>query len=470
MVRPGTLRALPVWCGFDGVFERNPTQKVTVGCLIAVAAVSAAEAQEQPLPPVTVDAPIARPKPAAAKPSPEQIRARNALRRIAREKSAAAARAKLEAEAAAKKQAAQQDPYADPAAPYKADRLASPKFSEPIGNTPKSITVLTREVLDDKDATSLKDVARTTAGVTIGTGEGGNAFGDRFFIRGFDARNDVFVDGIRDPAVNIRENFFTEQIEILKGPSSTIDGRGTTGGALNIVTKQATTEASFYNADSKFASDNTKRVTFDVNQVISPTLAIRMDGMWQNANVLGARLYHRRSLGRFGSREMDADQQFQPLGKLHTHQPQRAARLRRSLQHRRRCAGHVAGRSARDLLWIRQSRFSDRAAGYRNLDRRFQGQRLCGGDQQVQRRALGPQLYRHDSRAGRRQQWQLQLARWQLRQSKPGQLDGLPQSAEPLSGHRRTGRPIVRDDQVRYRPGAQHARHRRGNFARNRQH
>ncbi len=53
MVRPGTLRALPVWRGFDGVFERNPTQKVTVGCLIAVAAVSAAEAQEQPLPPVT---------------------------------------------------------------------------------------------------------------------------------------------------------------------------------------------------------------------------------------------------------------------------------------------------------------------------------------------------------------------------------------------------------------------------------
>ena len=145
--------------------------------------------------------------------------------------------------------------------------------------------MLTREVLQDKDATSLKEVARTTPGVTIGTGEGGNAFGDRFFIRGFDARNDVFVDGIRDPAVNIRENFFTEQIEILKGPSSTLDGRGTTGGALNIVTKQATTESSFYIANSKFASDATKRVTLDVNQVINPTLAIRLDGMWQNADV-----------------------------------------------------------------------------------------------------------------------------------------------------------------------------------------
>ena len=158
------------------------------------------------------------------------------------------------------------------------------KFTQPIVNTPKTITVLTKELLEDKDATSLKEVGRTTAGVTLGTGEGGNAFGDRFFIRGFDARNDVFVDGIRDPAVNIRENFFTEQIEILKGPSSTIDGRGTTGGALNIVTKQAE-DRNFYNAESTLASDDTKRFTFDVNQVISPTLAIRMDGMAQDADV-----------------------------------------------------------------------------------------------------------------------------------------------------------------------------------------
>jgi catecholate siderophore receptor len=282
-LRPSSLRAVPRMYERYVVLDGGATQKVSVGCLIAVAAMSAAEAQEQPLPPVTVEAPIARPKPPApAKLTAEQRRVRAAVRRIAREKAAALAKQQA---AEAKAQAARQDPYADPAAPYKADRLASPKFSEPIADTPRSVTVLTREVLDDKDATSLKEVGRTTAGVTIGTGEGGNAFGDRFFIRGFDARNDVFVDGIRDPAVNIRENFFTEQIEILKGPSSTIDGRGTTGGALNIVTKQATTEASFYTADSKFASDATRRVTFDVNQVISPTLAFRMDGMWQNANV-----------------------------------------------------------------------------------------------------------------------------------------------------------------------------------------
>ena len=262
--------------------EATPGRKVTLGCLIAVASISGAEAQA-PLAPVTVEAPVAKKKQTAAKPTAEQLRVRAAVRRAAREKAAQAAAAAAAAAATAAL-APDRDPYADPAAPYKADRLASQKFAEPIVNTPKSITVLTRQVLDDKDATSLKEVARTTAGVTLGTGEGGNAFGDRFFIRGFDARNDVFVDGIRDPAVSIRENFFTEQIEILKGPSSTIDGRGTTGGALNIVTKQAT-DRSFYNADTTIAGDGTRRVTFDVNQVISPTLAVRMDGMWQNANI-----------------------------------------------------------------------------------------------------------------------------------------------------------------------------------------
>ncbi|MGA8499523.1 MAG: TonB-dependent siderophore receptor [Xanthobacteraceae bacterium] len=278
---PRSLRSICVTEIISGTLDSNPTRKVTVGCLIAVASITGAEAQQSTLAPVTVDAPVVRKKPAATKPSAEQLRVRNALRRAARAKQAAQAAA---AAANAAALAPDRDPYADPAAPYKADRLASPKFPEPIINTPRSITVITKDVLQDKDATSLKDVARTTAGVTLGTGEGGNAFGDRFFIRGFDARNDVFVDGIRDPAVNIRENFFTEQVEILKGPSATIDGRGTTGGAINIITKQAT-DRNFYNADATIASDSTRRITFDVNQVINPTLSVRVVGMAQDAGV-----------------------------------------------------------------------------------------------------------------------------------------------------------------------------------------
>jgi outer membrane receptor for monomeric catechols len=68
---------------------------------------------------------------------------------------------------AAPMQAADRDPYADPVAPYKADRLSS-RESQPILNTPGQVTVLTRQILDDKNATTLRDALSTTAGVTVG--------------------------------------------------------------------------------------------------------------------------------------------------------------------------------------------------------------------------------------------------------------------------------------------------------------
>ncbi len=179
------------------------------------------------------------------------------------------------------------DPYADPDAPYKADRLSSNKFSEPVLNTAKSETVLTQEALEDKNATTLREVLRSTAGITLGSGEGGNAFGDRFFIRGFDARNDVFIDGVRDAGVSIRENFDDEQVEILRGPASSFAGRGTTGGALNIVTKEAQ-DADFYNATVEGGlGDATRRGTVDINKTISSVLDVRLNGMVQYADVAG---------------------------------------------------------------------------------------------------------------------------------------------------------------------------------------
>ncbi|MGA7073786.1 TonB-dependent receptor, partial [Bradyrhizobium sp.] len=211
------------------------------------------------------------------------VRARNALRRAARRQ-----QAKPTPAVATPALAPDRDRYADPAAPYKGDCLqASGKFPEPLLNTPKTVTVLTKDIIEDKNATTLKQAILSTAGVALGSGEGGNAFGDRFFIRGFDARNDVFIDGVRDSGVSVRENFFTEQIEILRGPASSFAGRGTTGGAINIVTKEAQTDKSFYNMDTTFGTDQTKRITVDVNQVISPTFAVRAGGMFQDADVAG---------------------------------------------------------------------------------------------------------------------------------------------------------------------------------------
>jgi len=280
---PRSLRSVAVRKSFGNNIDAATGKTVSaVAGLIAVASCSGAEAQTS-VPPVAVEAPVARPRPVASKPTAEQIRARNALRRAAQRQQAATAPV-----APTDAPAADRNPYADPAAPYKVDHVqAGGKFPEKLVDTPKSITVLSKEVLEDKNATTLKQAILSTAGVTLGTGEGGNAFGDRFFIRGFDARNDVFIDGVRDAGVSVRENFFTEQVEILRGPGSTFAGRGTAGGAINIVTKQATTEKSFYNMDTTFGTDRTKRVVLDVNQVINPTWSVRAGGMFQDAGVAG---------------------------------------------------------------------------------------------------------------------------------------------------------------------------------------
>ena len=284
---PRSLRAIVAAQGLDTASDNHSGKKVSaVAGLIAAASFSgSAHSQQTSLPPVTVDAPVERPRHVASKPSPEQVRARNALRRATQRNQPAAAPLPFPQAGGL---APDRSPYADPVAPYKVDRLqASSKFPEPLLNTPKTVTVLSKEVLEDKNATTLKQAILSTAGVTLGTGEGGNAFGDRFFIRGFDARNDIFIDGVRDPGVSVRENFFTEQVEILRGPASSFAGRGTTGGAINIVTKQATTENSFYNMDTTFGTDKTKRVVLDVNQVLNPTFAVRAGGLFQDAGVAG---------------------------------------------------------------------------------------------------------------------------------------------------------------------------------------
>jgi catecholate siderophore receptor len=281
---PRSLRSSAAMNSVNEKFENYSGRKVSaVAGLMAVASFSGAEAQQSNLPPVTVDAPVARPRPAATAPSRDQIRARNALRRAARRSQPAPVPFPN-----AGGLSPDRNPYADAAAPYKVDHIqASGKFPEPLLNTPKTVTVISKDVLADENATSLKQAVLNTAGVTLGTGEGGNAFGDRFFVRGFDTRNDIFIDGVRDSGVSVRENFFTEQIEILRGPGSSFAGRGTTGGAINIVTKQATTEKSFYNMDTTFSTDPGARVTLDVNQVISPTLAIRAGGVFQDSDVAG---------------------------------------------------------------------------------------------------------------------------------------------------------------------------------------
>src|SRR5258707_14556111 len=153
---PRSLRFEAAVNSLGQTVENNSGKKVSaVAGLIAVASFSGAEAQQSNLPPVTVDAPVARPRPAASKPSPDQVRARTALRRAGSRSQPAQVAAGPFPNAGGLRP--DRNPYADAAAPYKVDRLqASGKFPEPLLNTPKTVTVLSKEILEDKNATTLK--------------------------------------------------------------------------------------------------------------------------------------------------------------------------------------------------------------------------------------------------------------------------------------------------------------------------
>lgn len=179
------------------------------------------------------------------------------------------------------------NPNADPEAPYKIDRSSNGKFTEAVRDTPKSITIIPKEVIEDVGATTFRDLARVTPGVTLGTGEGGNAFGDRIFIRGFEARNDIYIDGMRDPGVSSREVFAIEQVEIVKGPSSAFMGRGTTGGSVGLQSKRAQFGNNFVVAELTGGTDEMLRGTVDANYQLGETVALRVNGAYHTADTPG---------------------------------------------------------------------------------------------------------------------------------------------------------------------------------------
>ena len=169
---------------------------------------------------------------------------------------------------------------------YQTEKASSQKYTAPLVDTPRSVTVIPQQVLQDTAATSLQDALRTGPGITFGAGEGGNPQGDRPFIRGFDAQSDMYLDGVRDAGGQTREIFDIESIEVSKGPNSTFGGRGSAGGSLNMVSKTAKA-GDFLNGGFTYGSDQTRRYTLDVNRQFLDTAAFRLNLMSHEQNVAG---------------------------------------------------------------------------------------------------------------------------------------------------------------------------------------
>ncbi|MDB6133003.1 MAG: TonB-dependent siderophore receptor family protein [Verrucomicrobiales bacterium] len=148
---------------------------------------------------------------------------------------------------------------------YKPETVSSPKYTQPLRDIPQTITVIPQTVIQAQGATSLRDVLRNVPGISMQAGEGGGGLpGDNLSIRGFNSRTDLFVDGVRDYGSYSRDPYNIEQVEVAKGPASSTAGRGSTGGAINLVTKTPKAE-SFYRSDITGGTDDLFRGTIDIN-------------------------------------------------------------------------------------------------------------------------------------------------------------------------------------------------------------
>jgi catecholate siderophore receptor len=156
------------------------------------------------------------------------------------------------------------------------------RVQTPLRDIPQSVTVINRAVMEAQGATSLADALRSVPGITIGAAEGGT-IGNNFNLRGFSARTDLYLDGMRDRGQVYRDVFSLEAVEVLKGASSMLFGRGATGGVINQVSKVPSLTP--YNEVSVTGGTQPSlRVTADLNQPLSETSAFRISAMGQDVH------------------------------------------------------------------------------------------------------------------------------------------------------------------------------------------
>ncbi|MBX3563497.1 MAG: TonB-dependent receptor [Sphingomonas sp.] len=161
-----------------------------------------------------------------------------------------------------------------------------PKSTAPLVNTPRSVVVLPAQVIEQTGSASLSEALRTVPGITFGAAEGGNPIGDRPFIRGFDGQGSTFVDGVRDIAAQTREVFATDQVQIVRGSDSTLGGRGSAGGSINIISKLPVS-GNFVRANASYGTADYKRFTVDLNQELGHNIGVRIAALYHDQDVAG---------------------------------------------------------------------------------------------------------------------------------------------------------------------------------------
>ncbi len=155
--------------------------------------------------------------------------------------------------------------------------VTATKTDTPLLDIPQSISVVTREQLEDQAHHSLADVLRYIPGTTVGQGEGNR---DQITLRGQNTTADFFLDGVRDDVQYYRGLYNIERVEILKGPYALIFGRGGGGGIINRVQKSPQIEA-FYAGHASINSFGAYDISADLNAPLNDAIAVRLNAVYE---------------------------------------------------------------------------------------------------------------------------------------------------------------------------------------------
>lgn len=155
----------------------------------------------------------------------------------------------------------------------------------PAKDIPQSLTVVNDKLLHDQGKDSVKSALENVVGITFEAGEGGRV-GDNIRLRGFSAAGDIYLDGMRDIAQYNRDTFHLDRIEVLRGASSMLFGRGSTGGIVNQVSKQARLLTG-HEVNATLGTGNYQRMEGDFNVRLGDDAALRINAMRTDADGRG---------------------------------------------------------------------------------------------------------------------------------------------------------------------------------------
>ncbi|MGC4098064.1 MAG: TonB-dependent receptor [Nitrospira sp.] len=165
------------------------------------------------------------------------------------------------------------------------DTSTAMRIPVPIHDTPRSVEVVTRQVMDDQKVIRFSDALRNVSGVSQSNDQGGQS--GEFMIRGFRSEGNVFKNGFRDDTNSTRTQrdiANLERIEVIKGPPSFLYGRADPGGIINQITK-APLKDPYYSAEMIIGNFGLYRPQFDIGGPLnaSKTLTFRFNGMYETA-------------------------------------------------------------------------------------------------------------------------------------------------------------------------------------------